>query len=374
MHTRRWASNGTARSGRTRAPPVNGLTRWGGRSSTPRRKSIESLLMFVAACRHTTPTAVRTKPMASKLLDSRHAIEVPRATPTRDAMKLRGCTALNQVRSEAILLPDRLATGEDADLDEAQGSGTRIDHGVLLTVNETRDRARAHLVGLPVRDDLSVALKEIKNLCVPVAMGWRLHARIHFREAHQHEVAVIRPHDLLVDDTRPNPLLPPLLGEVPYDRSHGPTPSSPHGRGISIQMITGNDGPPTCDDRDALGRPGPTRRRPKGLFRSQRVGRDLAGVRVPAARAPPPRARSPKRPASHGGRTSCCSRQAPPSISPERFRNPSGGGWRTRVRLAPAATQPGRLRSARGGVRGGRDAAGAERDRAGCRHALVPRG
>src|SRR5437879_1257900 len=111
IHTWRWASNGTARSGRTRAPPVKGLTRWGGRSSTPRRKSIESLLMFVAAWRHTTPIAVRSKPIASKLRDWRHAIEVPRATPTRDAMKLRGCTAWNQVRSEAILLPDRLATG-----------------------------------------------------------------------------------------------------------------------------------------------------------------------------------------------------------------------------------------------------------------------
>src|SRR5438309_2582684 len=122
--------------------------------------------MFVAAWRHTTPITVRTKPMASKLLDSRHAIEVPRATPTRDAMKLRGFTALNQLRSEAILLPDRLATGEDADLDEAQGSGTRVDHGVLLTVNESRDRASAHIVGLPVRDDLSAALEEIENLGV----------------------------------------------------------------------------------------------------------------------------------------------------------------------------------------------------------------
>src|SRR5437879_4909614 len=241
IHTRRWASNGSAPSGRTRAPPVKGLTSSGGRSSTPRRKSIESLLMFVAAWRHTTPIAVRTKPIASKLRDSRHAIEVPRATPTRDAMKLCGCTALNQVRSEAILLPDRLATGKDANLDEAQKSGTWIDHGVFLAVNEPRDRARAHIVGLPVRDDLSVALEEIENLRVPVAMGRRLHARIHFREAHQHEVAVIRPHDLLVYDARPDPFLPPLLGQVPYDRSHGPTPSSPHGRGISIQMITGND-------------------------------------------------------------------------------------------------------------------------------------
>src|SRR5205807_1275773 len=330
--------------------------------------------MFVAAWRHTTPIAVRTKPIASKLRDWRHAIEVPRATPTRDAMKLRGCTALNQVRSEAILLPDRLATGEDADLDEAQGSGTRVDHGVFLTVNEPRDRARAHIIGLPVRDDLSVALKEIENLCVPVAMGWRLHARIHFREAHQHEVAVVRPHDLLVDDARPNPLLPPLLGQVPYDRSHGPTPSSPRGRGISIQMITGNDGPPTCDDRDALGGPSPARRRPQGLLRSQRVGRDLAGVRVPAAQTAPPRARPPKRSASHRGRTPRGSRQAPPSIPPERFRNPPGGGRRTRVHLAPEATQPRRPGDAPGGVRGGRDADDAERHRPGRRYALVPRG
>src|SRR5436309_2291044 len=58
-----------------------------------------------------TPGEVRSKPIASELRDWRHAIEVPRATPTRDAMKLRGCTAWNQVRSEAILLPDRLATG-----------------------------------------------------------------------------------------------------------------------------------------------------------------------------------------------------------------------------------------------------------------------
>src|SRR6266581_3968336 len=219
IQARRWASNDTAASGSTRAPPVNGLTRCGGKLSTPRLKSIESLLMFVPAWRHTTPKAVRASAAASNLPVRVQAIAVPSATPTREARKLCGWVALNQIRREAILFPDRLLPGEHADLDQRQWTGARVDDRVRLALDEAGHRARADVVRRAVGDDLAPALEDVEDLRVPMPVRGRLDARLHAGEAHEHEVAVPRPHDLLVDDPRTDALLPWLVREVSHHRA-----------------------------------------------------------------------------------------------------------------------------------------------------------
>src|SRR6266545_118945 len=219
IQTRRWASNETAPSGRTRAPPVKGLTRCGGKLSTPLLKSIESLLMFVPAWRHTTPKAVSTSATASNLPVRVQAIAVPSATPTREARKLCGWVALNQIRREAILFPDRLLPGEHADLDQGQGTGTRVDDGVRLALHESGDRARSDVVRRAVGDDLAAALEDVENLRVPMPVRRRLYARLHAGEAHEHEVTVPWAHDLLVDDPRSDSLLPRFVREVSHHRA-----------------------------------------------------------------------------------------------------------------------------------------------------------
>src|SRR6266568_2227751 len=219
IQARRCASKDTAASGRRRAPPGKGLTRCGGKLSTPRLKSIESLLMFVAAWRNTTPIAVSAKPAVSNVPARRHAIAVPSATPTRDATKLCGCVALNHVRHVAILFPDRLVPREDADLDERQRTRARVDDRVRLPLEETRDGPCADFVRGAVGDDLASALNDVEDLRVPVAVRRRLHAGLHAGDAHQHEIAVPGPHDLLVHYPRADPFLPRLLREVPHDRA-----------------------------------------------------------------------------------------------------------------------------------------------------------
>src|SRR5881398_1019995 len=97
-----------------------------------------------------------------------------------------------------------------------------VDDRVLLRVDETGHGSRSDLVGLAVDDDLALPFDEVENLRVSMAVGRRLHARLHLREAHQHEVAVIRSHDLLVHDARPDPFLPRLRRQVAHDRSHDP--------------------------------------------------------------------------------------------------------------------------------------------------------
>src|SRR3989442_11107962 len=219
IQTRRCASKDTAASGRTRAPPVKGLTRRGGKLSTPRLKSIESLLMFVPAWRHTTPRAVNASAAESNLPVRLQAIAVPSATPTSEARKLCGWVALNQIRREAILFPDRLLPGEHADLDERQRTGTRVDDRVRLALDESGDRARIDVVRRAVGDDLAPTLEDVEDLRVPMSVRRRLHARLHAGEAHEHEVAVPRPHDLLVDDPRTDALLPWLIREVSHHRA-----------------------------------------------------------------------------------------------------------------------------------------------------------
>src|SRR5439155_17107014 len=178
--------------------------------------------MFVAAWRHTTPTAVSKRASPSNVRASRHAIAVPRATPTREATKLCGWVAFHHVRSEAILFPDHLTTRKHPDLDEAERARPRVDDRVLLPVDEPGHGSRSDLVGPTVDEDLALPFDEVENLRVSMAVGRRLHTRLHLREAHEHEVAVVRSHDLLVHDARPDPFLPRLRRQVAHDRSHDP--------------------------------------------------------------------------------------------------------------------------------------------------------
>src|SRR5207247_3055152 len=225
------------------------------------------------------------------------------------------------------LFPDRLSSREDANFNKRQWAGPRIDHGVFFGVYESGHRPGPDIECLAVRDHLSFPFNEIENLRVSVTVGRRLHPRIHPRQAHEHEVAVVRPHDLLVYDSGANSLLPRLLWQVSHDRSHGPTPWCAHGRDISISMITCNHASAAGDDQASLRGPRTTRRRPRGVLRPQPVRRAPPGVRVPAAGAGPPRARPAGRSPPHGRGTRPVSSPPPPSVPPPGFRDPPRRGW-----------------------------------------------
>src|SRR5439155_946561 len=203
-------------------------------------------------------------------------------------------------------------------------------HRVLLAVNEAGHGTGPDVEGVPVCDDLALPFDEVEDLRVSVAVGRRLHPGIHLREAHEHEVAVVRPHDLLVHDSGANALLPRLVRQVSHDRSHGPTPWCAHGRDISISMITCNHATPAGDDRAALRGPRATRRRPRGVRPPRRLWDAMASAKsesdspwrdrrggwadIPAAGDPEPRVESRliRHPGSSRPREACTNHRPQP--------------------------------------------------------------
>src|SRR3989441_1077858 len=135
------------------------------------------------------------------------------------------------------LLPDRLPSREDAHFDERERSGAGIDHRVFLAVDKSHDAAGTNLVLFAVHDDLALSIDEVEHLSVPVPVGRRLDAGIHLREPHEHEITVVGPHDLLVDDPGSDPFLPRFFRQVPHDRAHGPTQERARRAGIRTWMI-----------------------------------------------------------------------------------------------------------------------------------------